>query len=112
MVWVADLTYIRIATAFCYLAVILDACSRKVVGYAISRRIDTPLALAALQSALENRRPSAGCIHHTDRGCQGGFKWLSQHLENGDCDDHSKATFKQIWASPIAFAGPAAGGST
>lgn len=70
LVWVADFTYIRIETGFCYLAAILDACSRKVVGYAISRRIDTPLALAALRCALENRRPSPGCIHHTDRGCQ------------------------------------------
>ena len=70
LVWVADFTYIRIATGFCYLAAILDACSRKVVGYAISRRIDTPLALAALHSALESRRPAPGCIHHTDRGSQ------------------------------------------
>ncbi|MDI7865194.1 IS3 family transposase [Rhizobiaceae bacterium n13] len=57
MVWVADFTYIRITAGFCYLAVILDACSRKVVGYALSKRIDTPLALAALRSALENRTP-------------------------------------------------------
>jgi putative transposase len=70
MVWVADFTYIRIPTGFCYLAVILDACSRKVVGYALSRRLDTPLALAALRSALASRRPPPGCIHHTDRGCQ------------------------------------------
>ncbi len=70
MVWVADFTYIRIATGFCYLAVILDACSRKVVGYALSKRLDTPLALAALHSAIDNRKPSPGCIHHTDRGCQ------------------------------------------
>jgi len=55
LVWVADFTYIRIAAGFCYLAAILDACSRKVVGYAISRRIDTPLALAALRAALETR---------------------------------------------------------
>ncbi|OOG44652.1 IS3 family transposase [Polaromonas sp. A23] len=70
LVWVADFTYIRIETGFCYLAAILDACSRKVVGYGISRRIDTPLALAALRSALESRRPPPGSIHHTDRGCQ------------------------------------------
>ncbi|MBD9445085.1 IS3 family transposase [Rhizobium sp. RHZ02] len=70
MVWVADFTYIRIAAGFCYLAVILDACSRKVVGYGLSKRLDTPLALAALQSAIENRKPPPGCIHHTDRGCQ------------------------------------------
>ena len=70
MVWVADFTYIRIPAGFCYLAVILDACSRKVVGYALSRRLDTPLALAALRSAVASRRPPPGCIHHTDRGCQ------------------------------------------
>ena len=69
MVWVADFTYIRITVGFCYLAVILDACSRKVVGYALSRRLDTPLALAALHSAIDNRKPPPGCIHHTDRGC-------------------------------------------
>lgn len=50
VVWVADFTYIRIASGFCYLAAILDACSRKVVGYAISRSIDTTLVLAALRS--------------------------------------------------------------
>ncbi|WP_312404255.1 DDE-type integrase/transposase/recombinase [Rhizobium sp.] len=54
----------------CYLAVILDACSRKVVGYVLSKRLDTPLALAALGSAFENRKPPPGCIHHTDRGCR------------------------------------------
>ncbi|TKV70646.1 integrase core domain-containing protein [Rhizobium sp. AU243] len=52
--------------------VILGACSRKVVGYGLSTRPDTPLALAALHSAIENRMPPPppGCIHHTDRGCQ------------------------------------------
>ncbi len=49
---------------------ILDAWSRRVVGYAVSRQIDTRLTLAALQAALENRRPPPGCIHHTDRGSQ------------------------------------------
>jgi putative transposase len=65
-----DLTCIRIASGFCYLAAILDACSRKVVGYAISRTIDTNPALAALQSALVTRHPPAGCIFHSDRGGQ------------------------------------------
>ncbi|WP_246146631.1 IS3 family transposase [Maritimibacter alkaliphilus] len=69
-IWVADFTYIRVATGFCFLAAILDACSRKVVGYALSQRLDTPLALAALRAAVANRAPPAGCIHHTDRGSQ------------------------------------------
>jgi putative transposase len=70
LVWVGDITYIRLAVGFCYLAAILDACSRKVVGYAISRQIDTQLALAALNAAVRARRPPPGCIHHTDRGSQ------------------------------------------
>jgi putative transposase len=80
-VWVADITYIRVASGFIYLAVVLDACSRKVIGYALSRRIDTPLALAALAAAYRIRKPAPGtCIHHTDRGCQGAFNRSSQHL--------------------------------
>ena len=70
--WVGDITYIRTRLAFVFLAVILDAWSRRVVGYAVSRQIDTRLTIAALQAALENRRPPPGCIHHTDRGSQYG----------------------------------------
>jgi len=68
-VWVADITYIRIRSSFVYLAAILDLYSRKVVGWAISKRIDTELCVAALRMALETRR-SHGCIHHSDRGVQ------------------------------------------
>ncbi|MCK5139476.1 MAG: IS3 family transposase, partial [Thermodesulfovibrionia bacterium] len=68
--WVADITYIRILTAFVYLAVILDVFSRKVIGWAISMRIDTELTRAALRMAIEIRHPSDGCIHHSDRGVQ------------------------------------------
>ena len=68
--WVADITYVTIATGFVYLAVILDAWSRKVVGYALSRRIDARLALAALQAAIRGRDPPPGCVHHSDRGSQ------------------------------------------
>src|SRR5919205_4324209 len=66
--WVADLTYIRILTGFVYLAVILDAWSRRVVGRALSRRIDADLALAALEAAIADREPPSGCVHHSDRG--------------------------------------------
>jgi transposase InsO family protein len=69
-VWVADITYIRIVAAFVYLAVILDLYSRKAIGYAISRSIDTDLSLAALQMAIETRNPRAGLIHHSDQGVQ------------------------------------------
>lgn len=70
LVWVADITYIRLTVGFCYLAAILDACSRKVVGYAISKHIDAQLTRAALTAAIDVRRPSPGCIHHSDRGSQ------------------------------------------
>lgn len=69
-VWVADLTYIRLLLEFVYLAVILDAFSRRVVGYALARSLDASLTLAALKVALEERQPPAGCIHHSDRGVQ------------------------------------------
>jgi len=68
--WVADLTYIRILTCFVYLAVILDAFSRKAIGYSLSRRIDTELAFGALKMAICDRHPKPGCIHHSDRGVQ------------------------------------------
>jgi putative transposase len=69
-VWVADITYIRILTAFVYLAVILDLCSRKAIGYALSRNIDTALSLEALRMAIQARNPPAGVIHHSDQGVQ------------------------------------------
>src|SRR5688572_19577542 len=62
--WVADLSYIAIAAGFVYLAAILDAWSRRVVGYAISRSVDARLTLAALKSALRTRRAPPGCVHH------------------------------------------------
>jgi putative transposase len=69
-IWVADITYIAITSGFVYLAAILDAWSRRVVGYAISRSIDARLAAAALKAAIRVRRPPEGCVHHSDRGSQ------------------------------------------
>lgn len=68
--WVADITYIHLPTAFAYLAAILDAFSRRVVGWELSRCIDTRLTLAALERVLALREPPAGLIHHSDRGVQ------------------------------------------
>ena len=68
--WVSDITYIRILTGFVYLAAILDACSRKAVGYALAETLHDELALAALRMAINNRHPPEGCIHHSDRGVQ------------------------------------------
>jgi transposase InsO family protein len=69
-VWVADITYIRLPSAFVFLAAVLDACSRRCVGWALSRTIDTELTLAALEQALTQRRPAPGLIHHSDQGVQ------------------------------------------
>jgi putative transposase len=74
--WVADITYIRLPTTFVYLACILDAYSRRCVGWRLSRRIDAALTLAALDHALARRRPPTGFVHHSDRGVQyasGGY---------------------------------------
>ena len=68
--WVADITYVAIVEGFAYVAVILDAWSRRAIGYAISRAIDVRLTSAALNAAIERRNPPAGCVHHSDRGSQ------------------------------------------
>jgi len=68
--WVADITYIRLETEFVYLAVILDAFSRKVIGWALDRTLEATLTIQALRMALRNRRPAAGLVHHSDRGVQ------------------------------------------
>ena len=107
--WVADITYVTIIGGFVYVAIILDAWSRRVVGYAISSSIDARLTLAALSIAVEGRRPS-GCVHHSDRGSQGGFNRSSQHSEVGGCDEHSKAAVGSVWTSAITFTRSAACG--
>jgi transposase InsO family protein len=70
--WVADITYVGLRHGFVYLAVVLDVFSRKVVGWELSRRIDTNLALGALQKALKEREGTSltGLIHHSDQGVQ------------------------------------------
>ena len=68
--WIADITYIRLKEEFVYLAVILDAFSRKVVGWKLDRTLASRLATEALEMAVEARRPLAGLVHHSDRGIQ------------------------------------------
>lgn len=68
--WVSDITYIRLLREFIYLAVILDAFSRRVIGWALERTLETELALAALRMALAGRTVTEGLIHHSDRGVQ------------------------------------------
>ena len=68
--WVADITYIRLRTEFVYLAVVLDAFSRRVIGWALGRTLEAQLAVSALQMALRERKPQPGLVHHSDRGVQ------------------------------------------
>jgi transposase InsO family protein len=68
--WVADITYIRLRVEFVYLAVVLDAFSRRVIGWAVGRTLEARLATAALEMALAERRPQPGLVHHSDRGVQ------------------------------------------
>jgi putative transposase len=68
--WVADITYVRLLAEFVYLAVVLDAFSRRAVGWALGRNLQTSLPLAALENAIHNRQPSPGLVHHSDRGTQ------------------------------------------
>ena len=76
--WVADITYVPTAAGFLYLAVVLDAWSRKVVGWAMANHLRAELVVDALEMAVGQRRPR-DVIHHSDQGSQGGLKWSSQH---------------------------------
>jgi len=68
--WIADITYIRLETEFIYLAVVLDAYSRRVIGWALDRTLEDDLTIAALKMAFRRRTPSPGLTHHSDRGVQ------------------------------------------
>jgi len=80
--WVADLTYIRLQWEFVYLAVILDAFSRRVVGWALDRTLEAALTGQALRMALARRRPAPGLVHHSDRGVQYARRDYTQLLQD------------------------------
>jgi transposase InsO family protein len=99
--WVGDVTFISTRQGWLYLAVLLDLCSRKVVGWAMSDRNDEPLVSAALRMAITHRQPPAGLIHHTDRGVlysSGNYRrlmaahgLLASMSRHGDCYDNACA---------------------
>jgi transposase InsO family protein len=68
--WVSDITYVPTNEGWAYLAVVLDLFSRRVVGWSMSESLSTELVLDALNSAIKTRKPDAGLVHHSDRGCQ------------------------------------------
>jgi transposase InsO family protein len=81
--WVADFTYVATWAGFVYVAFVIDAYARRIVGWRVSRSAQTGFVLDALEQALHDRRPvnRGGLIHHSDRGSQGGFKRSSQRLD-------------------------------
>lgn len=68
--WVADITYVPVGALFLYLAVVIDAFSQRVIGWAMKRHLRTELVIEAFQMAIERRQLRSGVIHHSDRGCQ------------------------------------------
>jgi putative transposase len=80
--WVADITYVRSKEGFLYLAFILDACSRKVVGWSMATHLRTELVVDALQMAIARRKPSPGLVHHSDRGVQYTSLSFGKRLED------------------------------
>jgi putative transposase len=79
--WVADFTYIRLRSAFVYLACILDAFSRRCVGWHLSREMNTQMTSRALLQAIAERKPQPGLIHHSDRGVQYASHDSIEHLQ-------------------------------
>lgn len=98
-VWMADLTYVRTRQGWLYLAAVLDACSRKIVGWAMDHHMSRKLCCDALKMAIANRDPAPGLVHHSDRGSQyasGDYQALLDRHEmvcsmsrKGDCWDNA-----------------------
>ena len=79
--WVADITYVRLEQEFAYLAVVLDAYSRRVIGWALGRNMETSLTLEALEKAIAARQPKPGLVHHSDQGVQYACQTYVDRLE-------------------------------
>jgi len=105
--WVADITYLRTAVGTVYLAAILDLYSRRIVGWAVSQRIDTALVMAAWNMAIRHRQPPSGLIFHSDRGVQYASQEYRQALKTmrasasmsrkGNCYDN--AVMEAFWST-------------
>ena len=109
-VWCADITYIPVRRGFLYLVAIMDWATRRVLAWRLSNTMDTGFCIEALREAMARHgKPE---IFNTDQGSQGEFKRSSQHLDEGGCDEHSKAAFGSIWAGTIVVTGSTAGGRT
>jgi len=101
LAWVTDITYLHTNKGWLYVAVILDLFSRRIVGWATSQTIDCNLALAALEMAIQARRPGSGLIHHSDRGSTYAAGAYRKALQNGaiECSMSRKG---DCWDNAVA----------
>jgi len=100
--WVADITYIRLEAEFVYLAVVIDAFSRRVVGWALDRTLEDDLPIEALRLALEQRQPAPGLVHHSDRGSQYASHDYTDLLKARGCQismSHKASPWEKAYAS-------------
>ena len=117
--WAADITYIRTGEGWLYLGVVLDLCSRKIVGWSMGETLKAELCTEALEMAVARRRPEPGLIHHSDRGVQYACGWYREILETegmtcsmsrrGNCWDNAVAesffkTLKAEWVERQSYA--------
>ncbi|MFF1615242.1 IS3 family transposase [Amycolatopsis sp. NPDC058278] len=100
--WCGDITYIHTWEGWLYLATVIDLDSRRVVGWATADHLRTDLIAEALNNAVAQRRPESGVIFHSDRGCQGGFNWSSQHLESFFATIKKELIDRRGWPTRIA----------
>jgi len=111
--WIADFTYIWTAEGWLYVSAVIDLFSRRVVGWSMSAGMTAQLVADAVLMAVWRRGKPHELLHHSDQGSQGGFKWSSQQLDEGGCDEHSKAApFGSIWAGAIVVTRSTVGGGT
>jgi putative transposase len=110
--WVADITYVPTREGFLFLAAVIDAFSRRCVGWSMRADLKADLVLDALGMAITQRRPAPGLIHHSDRGSQGEFNWSLQRSIGEGCDGQAQGLgVGSDGAAGDAFAGAPAGGA-
>jgi hypothetical protein len=114
VLWVSDFTYFATWKGLVYVAFVIDAYARKIVGWRVSTSAHAGFVLDALEQAVHDRRPGKGMglVHHSDRGSQGGLNRSSQHLDGGVCDDDRKAALEPFDAEGPALARSAACGAS
>mgnify|MGYP001195401729 CR=1 FL=1 len=106
-IWVTDITYVETGEGWLYLAGVLDLYSRRLIGWAMGSSLETALPLAALSMALRRRRPSAGLLHHSDRGCQYASAAYRSALDRHGCiasmsrrgNCYDNATMEAFWST-------------